>query len=165
VVAFERIHTNGSKSLWKTKCDCGKETISFGNNLVRGLATSCGCNHKNYCKPGAALRALYAHYKRSAELRDLSFSVAELDFEFLTSSLCHYCGHKPSQKRKAKSGEVYLYNGLDRKDNNIGYETSNCLPCCFFCNSAKRNKSYEDFSKWIKVVYLTLTGERHGKAN
>ena len=99
VVAFDKIHSNGSKSLWKTECDCGGKTVSFGNNLTRGLATSCGCNHKNYCKPGAAFRSLFAHYKRSAKLRSLSFSVSESDFKCLTSSLCHYCGDKPSQKR------------------------------------------------------------------
>jgi len=33
-------------ALWKCKCDCGKETITSGINLRRGLTKSCGCLKK-----------------------------------------------------------------------------------------------------------------------
>lgn len=31
---------------WLCRCECGKEKIIFGSNLVRGLTLSCGCLHK-----------------------------------------------------------------------------------------------------------------------
>ncbi len=36
----------GTNSRWLCLCDCGKETICFGNNLKRGITQSCGCLHK-----------------------------------------------------------------------------------------------------------------------
>lgn len=31
------------RTLWKCKCDCGKEVVVWANNLVRGHTLSCGC--------------------------------------------------------------------------------------------------------------------------
>lgn len=28
---------------WHCRCECGKETVTYGNNLRRGLSKSCGC--------------------------------------------------------------------------------------------------------------------------
>lgn len=43
VVRFS--HTN-KNSYWVCKCDCGNESIVAGNNLKRGISTSCGCLRK-----------------------------------------------------------------------------------------------------------------------
>lgn len=29
--------------MWRCKCDCGNETIAYGNNLRAGTTRSCGC--------------------------------------------------------------------------------------------------------------------------
>lgn len=36
-------HDKYNKILWKCKCDCGKETITHGRDLVNGHCKSCGC--------------------------------------------------------------------------------------------------------------------------
>lgn len=36
--------TNYSKMRWLCRCECGVEKVILGNNLLRGLSTSCGCS-------------------------------------------------------------------------------------------------------------------------
>lgn len=49
-------------------------------------------------------------------------------------------------KRKIKStwGD-YLYNGIDRFDNNIHYILSNCVPCCKICNRMKHTMTAQEW--------------------
>lgn len=35
---------------WLCKCDCGRETIAYGNNLRAGTTRSCGCLRKKKMK-------------------------------------------------------------------------------------------------------------------
>jgi hypothetical protein len=44
---------------------------------------------------------------------------------------------------------LFLYNGIDRKDNKGGYELDNCAPCCTVCNFLKRDMAY---SKWVAFL-------------
>ena len=43
----------GSRTAWKCRCDCGKETVILTRRLRSGHTTSCGCTG-----PGAGLSAL-----------------------------------------------------------------------------------------------------------
>ena len=52
----------------------------------------------------------------------------------------------------------YIYNGVDRKDNNLGYTIDNCVPCCHRCNSMKSNLSYQNFIQHISNIYKTTMG-------
>ena len=42
VVAFTHMSKDG-RSMWRCQCDCGKQKIVPGSNLVRGDSKSCGC--------------------------------------------------------------------------------------------------------------------------
>ncbi len=47
----------------------------------------------------------------------------------LISQKCHYCkGDLPAQG-----------HGLDRRNNTLGYEKDNVVPCCAICNKARLN--------------------------
>jgi hypothetical protein len=48
----------------------------------------------------------------------------------------------------------YTYSGIDRLDNNIGYVSGNCVPCCSVCNYAKRDMTVDQFKNWIKRIYI-----------
>ena len=43
----------------------------------------------------------------------------------------------------------YTYNGIDRKDNNLGYEKANCVPCCKRCNQMKNDMTMDEFINQI----------------
>ena len=40
----------------------------------------------------------------------------------------------------------YLYNGIDRIDNKLGYIKGNMTPCCKICNHAKHDLTFEGWS-------------------
>lgn len=92
-------------------------------------------------------------YKKSARSRGLAWSLTDADFDRLTALDCFYCGQSPStiQKplRSSYEGGDFVYNGLDRADNQSGYTLDNVLPCCKTCNYAKRDMPFDVFMAWI----------------
>lgn len=133
---------------WLCLCDCGNTSVVRMSSLRNGNTSSCGCSiYKQYGE--AARNSLYNDYVQEAKPRNLVFSLSRELFNELTSSNCFYCGVEPRQIKKAKNNNGdYIYNGIDRKDNNEGYTPENCLPCCGNCNRAKRTLSFEDFMEW-----------------
>lgn len=144
---------------WRCLCICGNEKIVEQFDLLSGDTRSCGCLFKethtkivddniphNRLNPGeASFNALLASYKRNAKKRNREFLITKEQFKLLTSSNCHYCGAKPSRKYAAShSFGFYLYNGIDRRDNSIGYTKGNCVTCCGFCNKLKSNLLTQD---------------------
>jgi len=55
--------------------------------------------------------------------------------------------------KKIFKGGSYKYNGVDRFNNNKGYELDNCVPCCWKCNNAKNNMNISEFKEWIYRIY------------
>lgn len=112
----------------------------------------------------ASKTVLFGSYKTSSKKRKIKFELTKEQFIKLTSSDCHYCGEKPSQKFLGKRllgrgiGSIYYYNGIDRLDPKKGYEIGNVVSCCKKCNFAKQSMSYEEFIKWIKSVYKKICG-------
>jgi hypothetical protein len=97
--------------------------------------------------------------KLSAKKRGYVFDLSFDRFVELTSTPCAYCGEDPRQVRYAAAGSEearehakYVYNGIDRINNNYGYIEGNCAPCCKYCNWAKMDKSLEDFIKWVNAL-------------
>lgn len=85
----------------------------------------------------------------------MKFELSREDIIKLCQQNCYYCGEPPKQKlpeNRVKNGH-FIHNGIDRKDNNIGYTMDNCVPCCTKCNMSKRTMSITEFLSWIKKVY------------
>ena len=81
-------------------------------------------------------------YRTSAKKRGHIFSLTKEEFWKLIKGECFYCG-KSSNKR----------NGIDRKDNNIGYVIENCVTACRKCNIMKGQMTYEEFiERCIKIA-------------
>lgn len=164
---------NNTGSRWKCRCDCGSEIIipavTFKNNGVK----SCGCLNREKIAAKtlplgeAAKRSLLLIYKASAKRRNLMFNLSVEDFTTLTNLPCHYCGIQPvslhPNKIKVKAGGgtefngQYKFNGLDRKDNAIGYIQSNIVTCCTICNRAKHILSYVEFIAWMRRLVAHQT--------
>ena len=112
----------------------------------------------NLKPPGTRMRnQLLRRYKESATERGLSFELTEEEFFILTQGSCYYCGIEPQQIYKGtKTGGDFIYNGIDRIDNAIGYKLDNCVSCCGTCNIAKRSMTQQQFINWISRTYNNL---------
>lgn len=157
-------------SLWECQCDCGKIVQRPKANLGNG-SNSCGCikiemlqspnrtnTVKRQCK--SVINSVYSVYKSGASRRGIEFNIEKEDFEKLIKEDCFYCGSPPKNVASSYYEDglqnKLIYNGIDRVDNKIGYNITNCVPCCKICNISKRDLSKEDFLTWIKNAYNKL---------
>ncbi len=70
---------------------------------------------------------------------------------------CYYCGDEPKTLfRKWRANEGCKSNGIDRKDNTLGYIQSNCVTCCKQCNYKKNTQHINDFVEWVLKVANNL---------
>ena len=143
----------GRMAVWLCQCDCGTTRGVVGSDLRGGRSKSCGCMY-NLPAGMSTLNWLISHWKIHAKQRGYGWNLTREQVATLTKQTCHYCGKEPEQiiNLKECKGE-YIYNGLDRVDNNKGYTTDNVVPCCGTCNSAKMAMSYKDFLAWVERVY------------
>lgn len=97
---------------------------------------------------------IYKRYIRNAQKRNYVFDLTKEEFRILILSNCHYCNSPPNSIENTKNTNGhFLYNGIDRKDNEIGYVLQNCLSCCSDCNWLKGASSYDFFiEKVIKIA-------------
>ena len=132
------------RCIWKCLCNCGNETNVRSGNLIQKNSLSCGCHRKNKKKKlrlpygEAAFNDLYGRYKYKAEKRGYTFILTKDETKILFKQNCYYCGQIPNKVRKKSEcrGE-FVYNGIDRVDGAEGYILSNCVTCCWECNSKK----------------------------
>ncbi len=138
---------------WNCVCSCGKTCVVGGPELRRGRTTSCGCAHIIKNSGVAAFNKLYRSYGYSARDRGFSFELSKEDFAKLTKQDCAYCGAEPATViAKPRCNGVYIYNGVDRVDNIVGYTPENCVACCKTCNMAKGTMNAGAFILWAKRV-------------
>lgn len=171
VISFSHM-TKFGVSAWNCTCECGtaKKVLSAG--LINGRSKSCGCLHRELQKKTvenainkktrlpqgeAALNALFNRYMQGALIRNLPFEISKDFFKTISKRNCHYCGQKPNSVAhyNGTNGD-YIYNGIDRMDNNVGYTTNNCIPCCEECNRLKGSMDYQYFIDKIKKISTNL---------
>lgn len=81
------------------------------------------------------------------------FNLTKEQTKILMISNCYYCGCLPSQIENVRgTNEPFIYNGIDRKDNDIGYILNNCVTCCGECNWIKGSMSHERFILKAKQI-------------
>lgn len=151
------------RARWLCRCDCGNEAIVRGNNLRRGNTQSCGCMQgTNHGLPSgeAAFHALINRMKGTAKRRGIKWDLTKEQIRRLTKQPCFYCGVEPAQICSPKTyNGAYIYNGLDRINNECGYEINNLVPCCKSCNRAKSTKTTEEFKAWAVRLYEHFASE------
>ena len=142
--------------VWRLRCDCGAEIERPSYRLMRGLTCCPACAPKGRPRlpdRGAHVNSVYAHYQRSARLRDLEFTLTKDEARRLFELPCTYCGCAPEPRLTHHNlSGTYAWNGIDRVDNARGYVRDNCVPCCGVCNFAKAGRSAEEFIGWAKRV-------------
>jgi len=150
-------------TVYECQCGCGQIFQARARDIKKQSIISCGCKKRENAtimgrnnflgEEKAGTNILYYRYKRRAIENKMSFSINLEKFKDLTSQNCFYCGSEPEKEISENYSKLlkgkYKYNGLDRVNNNIGYEIDNIVPCCFTCNRAKYNLTPEIFNKWI----------------
>ena len=95
----------------------------------------------------------YTIYTRSSKHRNIHFELTVDEYKSIAQNPCYYCG-TVNEKRG--------FNGVDRVDNSIGYNTDNCVACCSMCNYMKGTISRDNFLRRIEHI-LTYSGFVQGK--
>lgn len=139
----ELVSTEGNRK-FKMRCDCGiikESSIHYG-------VKSCGCLKRTCKNP---ILSYYNHYKSGCNRKNKRiFELTTEEFKTFIKGDCFYCGQSPSMKIRYTET---LRNGIDRKDNTIGYINNNCVSCCAECNFAKRELSIEQFLSLVERIY------------
>ena len=151
-------------SKWRCQCDCGNIVAVSTYNIEHGRVQSCGCLLKEIAgklskkPPGvAAAHQVFCAYRKSASNRGYEFSITENRIMELIKEPCRYCGTKPHNIQKNKYGNGdFIYNGIDRIDNNLGYTKDNVVPCCKICNRMKGSSSVAEFLGRVDAIYKNL---------
>ena len=156
-MVMEYAGSRNTKAYWLCRCECGNEKVIYGNNLRSGRTKSCGCSRRKP-KDEVACNALLARYRCMAKSRDYKWMLTKDEFKILTKQNCFYCGRLPEQVCRHSNYNVYIYNGIDRKDNSKGYIPDNVVSCCKRCNRAKDDRSPEEYTAWLRRSYWHLIG-------
>jgi hypothetical protein len=166
VVEFS--HIKDKRQHFICRCDCGKLKTLCKNNFITNTTKSCGCLKKeldplrNRLPDGEAnFNRLMDEYRRGAKQRGYTFNLDRNLFKKLTKQNCYYCNSEPKTIIKHRKAIPYIYNGIDRLNNEIGYEEFNVVPCCKFCNQAKHRMTPEFFNKWINSI-INAKNQNHG---
>lgn len=94
--------------------------------------------HKNKCS--------YTMYKtRNATKRGLEFIITEKEYNEFKLGTCYLCG---------TVGSKGCENGIDRIDSSKGYQFSNCMSCCPWCNRFKNATPYAEFVDQCQKIVL-----------
>lgn len=158
--------TSRGTPLQQCVCDCGERIKVTTGNLKGGSTRSCGCLRREHAKRiqsnavlkiiklGSLLRQLKGHYKQSADRRNIYFDLSDEKFEILVLGDCFYCGAKPNRiYRPTRYKNGYKSNGVDRKDNALGYTDENTVSCCKVCNRFKSDMAIGDMLVVVKNIY------------
>ncbi|MGH7241011.1 MAG: hypothetical protein ACREGB_01805 [Candidatus Saccharimonadales bacterium] len=144
---------DGKKTKWKCRCDCGNIVIRRSDGIRGAKAPSCGhCPRKLPDETGLTMKI--GHYRSNARKKGIPFTLSREEAKHLFMSACYYCDASPfhvTQKRGYYAR--FVGNGIDRKDNALGYILGNCVPCCTDCNYLKCNRNFDEFIEKIRRIY------------
>lgn len=114
-----------------------------------------------YGKGNSGLGACYSTYRAVAKKKDIPFELTLEEFDGLSQGDCFYCGAHPikifAQTRVGvgtdKYSNKYIYNGIDRVENEGCYVIENCVSCCKICNFMKATMPMKAFLHSVKKIY------------
>lgn len=157
---IERIPIFKRPTKYRCRCECGTELIVLWSNIQRNTTQSCGCLRKDTIKKtklkpveDVLAKQIFSYYRKNAISRDIPWLLSLEEVRTLIFQPCLYCGITGETetilggtKRKVRN------NGIDRRENNLGYTIQNSVPCCKSCNFSKGSKTEKEFSEWIKRI-------------
>lgn len=106
------------------------------------------------CSISAAKQCL-REYRYKAKKKCLPWELTFQEFYSITQQPCYLCHSPPSNMARIAQGH-FIYNGIDRVDNERGYERDNVRPCCAVCNWMKGDMLLEFFKSHIRRIMGVL---------
>lgn len=164
ILARDKLNRDFEKSMcWKKTCPVCNKEIFYNNkhNLYTSIDKNLPC--KNCSQKLRPYEWVFKYFIKKCKSRNIMVDITYEDFiKFTKIQTCTYCDEPLiwSKHKKWKSNIKCRYN-LDRKDNKIGYNISNCCVCCPDCNSIKSNRfSYDEMLEIGKII-KTIKNKRH----
>ena len=152
------VHKRDRQGIWHyhVQCECGTTKTVRGDNLKSGNTSSCGCaklGSRTHPRGSAesAITYIFIAYRRGAQRRGHAWDLTREQLAVLITGDCHYCGTPPATLKQTTLGP-FLWNGIDRLQNDQGYAAGNLVPCCRTCNTAKNTMTVEAFAQWVKRI-------------
>ena len=149
--------------VWEVKCDCGEsKTQTIKEIKKESCSVFCPFKTRGFFPGEAGLNDLFRRYKRAAYKSERAWELSEGEFRELTSANSYYCGESPKtistyykrdQTQSARTRATYIYNGIDRLNNKIGYKSDNCVTACSTCNYLKGQLPEAEFLNQLTKIY------------
>lgn len=162
------------EGMYKLQCECGATIVGdsshitgkISNLLKDGYVACQKCQNKLRLEYDSLRKkdADYFNFKdafnqvvNKAKTRGKEFGLTLEECINLFKQNCYYCSSPPSNYKKRRDAEnsVTQYQGIDRIDSSKGYYPDNVLPCCKHCNSAKLERTIDEFYTHIDNMYNT----------
>jgi len=156
LTVIREVNKQSNRKMWECHCICGKIIPSIcGHDLRSGHTTSCGCAKRSDNPQKTTIGKIFrSDYADGNLLLD--------DFYTLSQLSCSYCGISPSNLRKYSwksrpdhynGGGDFLFNGLDRINNDLPHNLENVITSCCQCNRSRGKNTLDDFITHMQKLY------------
>jgi hypothetical protein len=131
LTVLERAPVHGKNAHWRCVCACGRETVVSGTRLRRGLTRSCGCLRRDnglkhgHRRPGAThplYRVWTTMWQRCSNPRATSYE----NYGGRGITVCNRWRDFAAFLADMGDRPEWADGGIDRVDNDRGYEPGNC---------------------------------------
>ena len=105
------------------------------------------------------------YYKRRSTNKNIKWTISDDHAMSLFKNPCYYCGEfdKSENDGSVVMYEKYVLNGIDRLNNEVGYESDNVVPCCKMCNFMKCEIDHNDYVKIVRHIFENVVGSINNK--
>lgn len=129
--AVKYVGSDGKKSLWEIRCDCGAVKVMPATEIIKGNQTSCGCRRyitisEKQTKHGMSRHPAYAVWRSMVDRCRLPTHQAWARYGARGITVCDEW--QSFEKFWQDMGSSYVPGlTLERRDNMGGYSAENCV--------------------------------------
>jgi len=126
-----------------------KEYNNKNRDRINYLSRTWAKEHKNETKLYVrTTRSKFNNLKSKAKSRNLYFNINESEYANMIKLSCYYCNGFFSLPETG--------GGLDRLNNELGYDINNIVSCCEICNKTRNDNWSPEETKIIVQAGITF---------
>lgn len=148
-------YNRGNSTKWDMLCPYCNQTFLAPTTRFKNSKSCYACRGevlKSY-RDSTTWDYLYHVIKGRKASQEKGFGLTKECFKKISKMNCYYCGASPTPTNGYKKWHPKIViNGLDRINPAVGYFDENVVACCKDCNTAKLDKTEEDFILWVKRI-------------